>query len=64
MNENKFFLVAHKLVPEMHFRQSRFIYKACGPFIKNKEKTQRFEETGDSRHIYQNELDNLAFNMT
>ena len=28
---------------------------------KNKEKIQNFKETGDSRHIYQNELDKACF---
>ena len=32
----------------MHLRQSRFKYSACGPFTKNKEKIQKFKETGDS----------------
>ena len=30
-------------------------------FTKNKERTQKFKETGDSRHIYQNELDKTCF---
>ena len=45
----------------MHLRQSRFTYSACGPFTKNKEKLQKFKETGDSRHIYQNKLDKVCF---
>ena len=48
---------------ETHLRQPRFTYSACGPFTKNKEKIKKFEETGDSRYIYQNELDKLVFNM-
>ena len=28
---------------------------------KNKERIQKFEETGDSRYIYQNELDKICF---
>ena len=37
MNEivNKFLLPGDKFMPEMHSRQSRFAYSACGPFIKN-----------------------------
>ena len=27
-----------KFIPEMHLKQPRFIYSACGPFTKNKEK--------------------------
>ena len=41
----------------MHLRQPGFTYIACGPFTKNKERIQKFKETGDSRYIYQNELD-------
>ena len=59
MNEivNKFLLAGDKFMPKMHLGQPVFIYSACGPFIKNKEKYQKFKETGDSQYIYQNELD-------
>ena len=46
---------------EMHLRQPGFTYSACGPFAKSKEKIQKFKETGDSRYIYQNELDKACF---
>ena len=36
-------------------------YSACGPFIKNKERIQKFKETGDMRHMYKNELDKACF---
>ena len=36
-------------------------YSACGPFIKNKERIQKFKETGDMSHIYKNELDKACF---
>ena len=45
---------------EMHIRQLRFTYGACGPFTKNKE-IQKFKETGDSQFIHQNELDKACF---
>ena len=59
MNEivNKFLLAIDKFMPEMHLRQPRLTYSACGPFTKNKEKKQNFKETGPSWYIYQNELD-------
>ena len=38
-----------------------FTYSACGPFNKNKERIQTFQETGDSRYIYQNKLNNAYF---
>ena len=37
-------------MPEMHLRHRRFTYIACGPFTINKEKIQKFKETGDSRY--------------
>ena len=45
----------------MHLRQCGFTYSACGPFTKNKERIQKFKETGDSTYIYQNELDKTCF---
>ena len=36
-----------------------FWYNACGPFTKNKERIQKFKETGDLLCIYQNELESL-----
>ena len=63
MNEivNKFILAADKFIPEMLLRKPEFIYSACGPFTRNKEKIQKFKETEDSRYIYQNELDKACF---
>ena len=59
MNEivKKFLLARDKFMPEMHLRQLRFTYSACGPFTKNKERMQKFEAAGSSRFIYQTELD-------
>ena len=48
-------------MPEKHLRQPGFIYSACGPFTKNKERIHKFKETGDSRYIYQNKLDKVCF---
>ena len=58
---NKFLLAGDKLMPEKHLRRREFTYSACGPFTKNKERVQKFKETGDSRYIYQNELDKTCF---
>ena len=49
---NKFLLARDKFMPEMHLRQPGFTYSAGGPFTKNKERFQKFKETGDSRYIY------------
>ena len=57
----KFLLAGDRFVPEMHLRQSGFTYSACGPFTKNKQRIQKLKETGDSRYIYQNELDKACF---
>ena len=63
MNEivNKFLLVGDKFMLEMHLRQPGFTNSACWPFTKNKKRIQKFKETGDSRYIYQNELDKACF---
>ena len=37
---------------EMHLRPPKFTYSACGPFTKNKERTQKLNEKGDSIYIY------------
>ena len=63
MNEtvNKFLLVGDKFMPEMHLRQPGSIYSACGPFTKNRERIQKFKESGDTNYIYKNELDKACF---
>ena len=63
MNEivNKFLLAGDKFMPEMHLKQPQFVYSACGPFTKNKERTQKFKETGDTSYIFKNELDKPCF---
>ena len=58
---NKFLLSGDKFIPEMDLRQPGFTYSACGPFTKNKERIQKFKQTGDSRYIYKNELDKACF---
>ena len=58
---NEFLLAGDKLMPGMHLRQPGFTYSACRPFAKNKERIQKFEETGYSRYNYQNELDKACF---
>ena len=46
---------------EMHLKQPVFTYSAYGPFTKNKARIQKFKETGDTSHIYKNELDKACF---
>ena len=45
----------------MHLRQPGFTYSACVLFTKNKERMKKIEETGDSKYIYENELDKAYF---
>ena len=58
---NTFLLAGDKCMPEMHLKQPEFTYSACGPFTKHKERIKKFNETGDTRHIYRNELDKACF---
>ena len=62
---NKFLLVGDKFMPEMHLKQPGFTYSACGPFTKNKERIQKFMQTGDkfmqTNYIYKNDLNKACF---
>ena len=46
---------------EIHLRQAGFTYSACGLFTINKQRIQKFNETGDSRYFSQNKLDKVCF---
>ena len=46
---------------EIHLRQPGFIYYACGPFTKNKERIEKFTKSGNTDFIYKNELDKACF---
>ena len=58
---NKFLLAGDKFMSEMHLRQPQFVYSACGPFTRHKERIKEFKRTGDTRYIYRNELDKACF---
>ena len=58
---NKFLLAGDKFMPEMHLRQSQFVYSACGPFIRHKERIKKIKRTGDARLLYRNELYKACF---
>ena len=45
---NKFFLAGDNFMPEIYLKQPGFTYSACGPFTKDKDRNQKFKETGDS----------------
>ena len=59
-------MAGDKFMPDMHSKQPAldnpgFTYSACGPFTKNKERIQKFKETGDTKYIYKNKLDKACF---
>ena len=64
---NKFLLAGDNFMSEMHFRQPEFTCSACRAFIKNKERIQKFKETGEQDihdiSIKTNKI-KLVFNMT
>ena len=51
-------------MPEIPLRQPGFTHSACGTFTKNKERIQKFKETGYSRYISQNEQDKVCLFST
>ena len=63
MNEtvNKFLLAGNKFMPEMHLKQPGFTYSTCGPFTENKERIQKFMQTGNTNQVYRNDLDKACF---
>ena len=63
MNElvHKFLLAGDKFMSEMDLEQLGLTYGSCRPFTKNKERIQKIKQAGDSRYIYQNELDRACF---
>ena len=57
----KFLLAGDKFMPEMHLRQPQFVYSACGPFTRHKERIKKFKQTVDTRYFYRNDLDKACF---
>ena len=45
----------------MYLEQHCFTCNGCGPFTKNKERTEKFMQTGNTNFIYKNELDKACF---
>ena len=60
---NKFLLAGDKFMPEMHLRQRQFVYSACGPFTRHKERIKEFNV--QVMHIIFIEMNSLklVFNM-
>ena len=63
MNEivSTFLVIGDKFMPEMHLKQPGFTYSACGQFTKNKERTEKFMQTGNTNFTYKNEVDKACF---
>ena len=63
MNEivNKFLVVGDNFMLEMYLKQPGSTYSAYGPFTKNKERIEKFMQTGNTDFIYKNELDKACF---
>ena len=58
---NRFLLVGDTFMPEIHLKQPGFTYSASGPFTKNKERIEKFMQTGNTDFIYKNELGKACF---
>ena len=63
MNEivNTFLLVGDTFIPEIDLKQPGFTYSACVPFTKNKERIEKFMQTGNTDFIYINDLEKACF---
>ena len=58
---NKCLLAGNKFMSEIHLKQPRFTYRACGQFSRNEQRTQKLMQTGDTNNIYKKELDKVCF---
>ena len=63
MNEivSKFLLADDKFMPELYLEQPGFTYSAFDPFTRNKERIEKFVQTGNTDFIYRNELHKACF---
>ena len=48
---NKFWLVSDKYMFWMHLKRPGFTYRACGLFTRNKERIEKFMQTGHTDFI-------------
>ena len=58
---NKFLLTADKFKPELHLKQPGFTYSASRPITRHRERTQKFIEKCNLKHLYRNELGKACF---
>ena len=63
MNEimNNFLLAGDKFMPELHLKQPGITCSACGSFSKNKERIEKFIQSGNTDFVYKSELDKACF---
>ena len=54
-------MTGNKFMPELHLKQPGFTYSACVSFTKHHERTQKFRETVNFKHLYKNESDKTCF---
>ena len=45
----------------MNLKQPGFMYSACDPFTKSKQRIKKFMQTENTNFIYKNELDKACF---
>ena len=48
-------------MPVMHLMQAGFIHSACAPLTENRERVQKFMQTGNTNYSNQNDLDTVYF---
>ena len=48
---NNFLLAGDKFMPGIQVRQPEYTYSVCGPFTRNKQRIQKFMQTGDTNYI-------------
>ena len=58
---NKFLLTGDNFMPEVHLKKPVLTYSACVSFTKNKERIQKFMQTGNTNYIYKNDLEKACF---
>ena len=56
---NKFLLAGDAFKPEMYLRQPQFVYSACGPFTRHKERIKEFQRTGDTIKLVLNTMQHM-----
>ena len=59
---NKFLLAGDKFTPETHLKYLKVgTYNTCGPFTRHKDRINKLIQTGETNHIYKNEIDKACF---